>query len=73
MGNMRFPEQANGIPLSPRTQWLLFAPTWMLFPNWRRKVLSAAPVIGSAGYRERWRESITGRVYDLRERAKCTP
>jgi hypothetical protein len=36
---MRWPEMLNGIPLSARTQWLLFAPTWMLFPNWRRQVM----------------------------------
>lgn len=34
------PKEINGIPLSDRTQWLLFAPTWMLFPNWQRQVLS---------------------------------
>lgn len=34
------PKELNGIPLSRRTQWLLYAPTWMLFPGWARKVLS---------------------------------
>jgi len=34
------PKELNGIPLSERTRWLLFAPTWMLFPHWRKRVLS---------------------------------
>lgn len=34
-----WPTQLNGIPLSPRTQWLLYAPSWMLFPQWRRLVM----------------------------------
>ncbi len=40
MALMRWPTELHGIPLSERTQWLLFAPTWMLFPTWSRKVLS---------------------------------
>lgn len=40
MALMRWPESLDGIQLSQRTQWLLFAPTWMLFPNWRRQVMS---------------------------------
>jgi hypothetical protein len=39
MALMRGPETINSIPLSPRTQFLLFAPTWMLFPHWRRQVM----------------------------------
>jgi len=34
-----WPESINGIPLSERSQWLLFAPMWMLFPEWRKRVL----------------------------------
>lgn len=33
------PKELNGIPLSERTRWLLFAPTWMFFPHWKRRVL----------------------------------
>jgi hypothetical protein len=33
------PAEINGIPLSDRSRWLLYAPVWMLFPNWRRRVL----------------------------------
>jgi len=35
-----WPESINGIPLSERSQWLLFAPMWMLFPEWRKRVMS---------------------------------
>lgn len=34
------PSQINGIPLSDRSRWLMFAPMWMLFPEWRRQVMS---------------------------------
>jgi len=44
MALMRWPTELNGIPLSERTQFLLFAPTWMLFPNWRKQVMSQ-PII----------------------------
>ena len=40
MALMRWPEQVNGFPLSPRSQWLLYAPVWMLFPEWRKRVMS---------------------------------
>lgn len=40
MALMRWPEQVNGFQLSPRSQWLLYAPMWMLFPEWRKRVLS---------------------------------
>lgn len=53
MALMRWPAELNGIPLSPRTQWLLFAPTWMLFPHWRYKVLTQ-PVIDFRLRSELW-------------------
>lgn len=40
MATLAFPKTLNGIPLSERSQWLLFAPTWMLFPDWAKRVMS---------------------------------
>jgi hypothetical protein len=42
----RPPESLNGIPLSERSQWLLFAPMWMLFPDWRKRVMRQPIVDG---------------------------
>lgn len=33
------PKELNGIPLSERSRWLMFAPTWTFFPKWRRDVM----------------------------------
>lgn len=43
------PKEINGVQLSERTQWLLFAPTWMLFPVWRKRVMSQPIYYSSPG------------------------
>lgn len=44
------PKEINGITLSKRSQWLLFAPTWMLFLVWRKRAMEQ-PIVN---YMLRW-------------------
>lgn len=50
MASFNPPKEQNGIPLSDRSQWLLYAPTWMLFPVWRKRVMEQ-PIVN---YMLRW-------------------
>jgi hypothetical protein len=35
MASIRWPKEVNGIPLSERSRWLLYAPHWMLLAPWQ--------------------------------------